>query len=357
MKIMLWSDLHLHRWKPFSTITNNGMNSRLIDGIEVIYELNQICLEEEIEYRLFLGDLFHKRDEVYVPAVLMALDAFWRGKLLCGVEDYLLVGNHDQALNIEFNVLGLFKGVCNVIEGPGAFHSIKDTGVSFTAHPWNDDRMKWRENYIDIMEHLDRVPSFSITHYDFKDVSYRGLTIGEGAATSLLRTDIPTYSGHYHDYGDYGKLIYVGSPMQHNLGDIGYKRGYVILDIKEGKVIKSTFHELKTTPVFKEFKVDIEFNISPKPKKLRRGYFAKVLVPEGSDNTFRKTVEEKMLKLGARSVMITSSEIEKSMEEEHDFDYQGEDLSSIVTAYVKDIETDLNKSKLRRYGKILLEGT
>ena len=36
MKVLLWSDLHLHDWPQLSSMTDSGVNDRLIDGVEVM---------------------------------------------------------------------------------------------------------------------------------------------------------------------------------------------------------------------------------------------------------------------------------------------------------------------------------
>ena len=53
MKVLLWSDLHLHDWPQLSSITDSGVNDRLIDGVAVMNQLLSVCEDEYLQVTYF----------------------------------------------------------------------------------------------------------------------------------------------------------------------------------------------------------------------------------------------------------------------------------------------------------------
>ena len=95
-KILLWSDLHAHEFRPYSTILPNGMNSRLADAIECVNQIHGYSIKHDVDLVLFGGDMFHIRKNIAVQAfneVFEAMSQFSLSK----VPVLMLHGNHDQA--------------------------------------------------------------------------------------------------------------------------------------------------------------------------------------------------------------------------------------------------------------------
>jgi DNA repair exonuclease SbcCD nuclease subunit len=70
-------------------------------------------------------------------------------------------------------------------------------------------------------------------------------------SNSLLDKSSNIYSGHFHKYQENkyknGSIKYVGSPYQHNYGDVGNTNGYHILDVSTGEC---KFYENAISPKF-----------------------------------------------------------------------------------------------------------
>lgn len=345
MRILLWSDLHAHEWPALSHLTNEGINSRLQHALDVITALDKVCVEENIKSRIFLGDLFHVRGQISVIVLTKLLDAFSRSNAH-GIEDYLLVGNHDLALNTNFHSLTAFSGIRNltVVDAPCVL-PIEGTKISF--HPWRENRLQWREEYLEIAQHK---PVASMMHFDFCDVQYRGQQIGEGCSSSVLNPSIFSFSGHYHDHKNYDSLVYVGSPMQHNWSDVGTKRGYIILTI-ESKDVKWEFHSIKVSPRFHIVK---DYPTAKYKRKIMKGGFVRVV----SSTTLPDKEKEqytRLLKDSAVVQFVHNRGAQAAIEQEDIVKNVGYKLDDVIETYVKSRNCEgLTETRLIKIGKELI---
>lgn len=93
MGIVLFGDLHLEDSKSFSTILPNGINSRLVDQMQVVGRIaNQLRSTDTV---IFLGDLINSYGESLKKIIYSA--AFYTLKTWASKckQLYVLVGNHD----------------------------------------------------------------------------------------------------------------------------------------------------------------------------------------------------------------------------------------------------------------------
>ena len=348
MKIMFWSDLHIHPWQDMSKIGSDGLNDRLLDTIDVIGELNSICEEENIRHRIFGGDLFHKRGEINTTALSLMLSALVDSAGM--IEDHFIVGNHDWDLNNKYHMLRAFANDWTHIWDEPWLVELEGSNVVFSVHPWNEDRLEWRDGYLSI---ADNSCLFSVGHYDFKDILYRGHSIGQGAASRLVRSNTYFFSGHYHDHIVKNNVVYVGSPIQHNWGDIGSPRGYIIIEVSKAGNVTWKWHPLKG---FSEF-VEVR-SVKEAAKKDLRNNFVRVVSPSGFSDKERDIFVELFKEREVRGYKFYEevSEIsEENLEEEKD-KYSTENILDIVQDYVDTRETKLNKKRLKRIGGEFING-
>ncbi|GAI86653.1 unnamed protein product [marine sediment metagenome] len=140
-KFVVWSDLHSHNYARYSTPIN-GVNSRLVDGLNVIHEVKDFCVENTVKNAFFLGDLFHARFKIDVEvfnAVYSALAKFQDE----GIMLWLLAGNHDFAiLRRKISSIGTFEDIAEVILKPR--HEIID-GVHFCFLPYCENVKQFKD--------------------------------------------------------------------------------------------------------------------------------------------------------------------------------------------------------------------
>lgn len=222
MKILLAADLHLHPFQQFSTVDQSGMNSRLVDGLNIVRQMRTLCGERKITQVFFLGDLAHDRSRLSISVMYGAWQTF---KDLSEVAKIIfLVGNHDQATRSDtIHTLLPFSDLGEVIDVPT--HKEFD-GRTFFFVPHIPDPTNLRRTLADCKADIlafhqplrEALPAAATTDGDFclADIPKRvKLAIG----------------GDIHTRGFVGdKVFYVGSTLQHNFGERGQAKGFTILD-------------------------------------------------------------------------------------------------------------------------------
>ena len=223
--ILLFSDIHFHNWSQFSTILPSGRNSRLQDTVNVVNDIYNHVVDKGITDVVFLGDLFHSRTKIDIDVY----DAAWKAmqQLAQGANLYLLMGNHDSHnRNADVHSLEPFKEFAEVIDEP-CRHTIG--GYDIEAIPWMADKA-------DFCKAADEAESADILIMH-QDVKGGLLSSGIRSNGDLGTEDIQTEKYTKVFMGDYHKpqylppnMYYVGSPLQHNFGERGEEKSFVVCE-------------------------------------------------------------------------------------------------------------------------------
>lgn len=233
MKILLFSDAHLHTWKYGSKITPEGYNSRLVRQFGVLNMIGTYAYENDIENVFFLGDLFHTHSQVPTQALSLAHNAFWWFKHKFKLNTTFLVGNHDMVDKAgRIHAIGWLREYGNVIEEQTTFTI---GNQKFHALPYTEDETK-------LNEFLSETPNGAII---LMHQGVAGIPMGSGfVINEMLNSEmIPeqckhAFTGHYHTHKKvHDKLTIVGSMTQLTWADVGDARGWVVYDTDTNEVI------------------------------------------------------------------------------------------------------------------------
>ena len=125
MRILVFSDLHLHNW-PYGSSIIEGMNSRLLDGYNVMKQIATYINDHPVDACVFGGDLFHTHGKIDAAVLKVAFYGMERiVQHLAGVGMlYILVGNHDTS-DKSMKVHNL--------------HWMEAMGVNVVDKPWHND--------------------------------------------------------------------------------------------------------------------------------------------------------------------------------------------------------------------------
>jgi DNA repair exonuclease SbcCD nuclease subunit len=238
-KFVVFSDLHLNEWSYGSTLVD-GKNSRLLAQADVLRQIREYCIAEDVRSVFFCGDLFHTHSKVSAAVLHVAYEEF---KAFNDADIFVtfLVGNHDmsdragQVHTLDFlSLLGqVIKPNEGVIQNGGS-----KTGPTYYYYSYTEDR----EALLDFLAFCDQ-PGYLFLHQGVQNVS-----MGSGFVIPneiLSADDIPSniimaFTGHYHSHRKVSDNLYiVGSPMQHDWGDTGENRGWLLVDGKEVTLIPS----------------------------------------------------------------------------------------------------------------------
>lgn len=241
-KVAIFTDLHAHPFRAYAQVLPGGQNSRLAHALACIDQVRVACAEREVDLVLFGGDMFHVRKNIPVQAFNAVYDEMARF-----AEDKLPVlaihGNHDQAdrLGADHSIYA-FRSFLTVVDQP---HWVQIRGrsgsmYSILAIPYTEDVDHLRKVVGTKMLTVKSTPRILLGHLglqgakvgaDFVYVNAADPTVGD---LGLQNYDAG-FLGHYHLHQKVAdKLWYVGAPLQHNWGDRGQVRGFMIYDTDTG---------------------------------------------------------------------------------------------------------------------------
>jgi DNA repair exonuclease SbcCD nuclease subunit len=201
------------------------------------------------------GDIFHNRSEIGVSTLAVAKEFFDYFK---DFTVYISSGNHDCFYKNNSTVNSI-----SILDGWGNIH-IVDKDCETIKTPYKDIVMvPWGVEY----DQIPKTDGIIFGHFEISSFYMNSYKVCEhGMESKQLFKKAPIIiSGHFHKKDDRkydkGRIVYLGSPYQHNFGDVGDARGIYILDLEKNEL---------------EF---IENDISPKHIKVS----AKALLKEDSD--------------------------------------------------------------------------
>jgi DNA repair exonuclease SbcCD nuclease subunit len=305
MKIVVFSDLHAHPFKPYATVLENGMNSRLADAIGCIEQIHEYVKANDIELVLFGGDMFHVRRTINVMAFNAVYEAMAQLRM-SGVPVVLIHGNHDQAdRHGEEHSIHAFRTFSTVVDKPG---------WQVVAGKSGDPLALMAVPYTENVEHLrsvvkeacpaDQVPRILLGHLGIQgavvgsDFVYTNPHDATIADLHLDRYDA-AFLGHYHQHQQLAdNCWYVGAPLQHNWGDRNQWRGFVEYDTDTGEIKQ---HSLEA-PRFVQVPIaDLEGGSAAGAEMLCKGNFVRIVDAMPWDEAKRSSTRTQ---LGARSLEV-----------------------------------------------------
>lgn len=245
MKILIFSDLHIHPHKKSS--------ERLNDCLRALDWVFRTASERDISNLVFLGDLFHDRQKIDVLAYQRAFEILERHLSSGRFRLTLLLGNHDlwhhQRLDVSsVNPLRTLPGVAVVAEP--SVREIREEGESFhmgflpyTHSPIEDLAVVEREWDSKVKGSPRRVLGghiavdgavWNVRHRTLSDVTveHEGDMVRVGP--EIFRNWDRVFLGHYHASQRMAEGVeYVGSPLQLSFGEADQEKHVVVYDTKE----------------------------------------------------------------------------------------------------------------------------
>lgn len=362
MRILLFSDLHAHQFKPYSKTLENGRNSRLQDAVNILDEIYRACQEYEVDGVLFGGDLFHARGTLQVPTFNAVFEGI--AKIKTAVHFFgMLVGNHDQATKIgDVHACYAFDSIVTVMDKT-QWYTFRTSGTVEDLHvyaiPYQEDKKKIEQNLNTFGSNL---PSHA-TAICLAHLGVSGAKVGSNFV--LISKDNPTtipftkigfkqiFLGHYHQHQILApNMRYIGATHQHNWGDVDQERGFLLWDTEDGESCSEPELILTESPKFIRVPFPVKF-----PKPDLEGNFVRVVYQNTPAPKEWKGVEESLLndhqtRWAEQWIEPTAGSLQPSEESQYQ---PGMDFEEMIDPYVADSETDLDKNILAQLGKDLLK--
>jgi DNA repair exonuclease SbcCD nuclease subunit len=271
MKYALFGDLHVYKHLSRSIFEDTA--------VQFLYDFADYCKENGIEKFIFLGDWFHVKSKIYVPAYIRSMEALEYIKKL-GIEMYFLIGNHDMPLmhSTDFSII----------------HSFSHYGKVVEDYDWIDEG----DTRLHLLSYTHELPEFEMGkknilfgHLDILNFSMDGIVCREGFARDQFKQFDQVFSGHFHKHQSVGNICYVGSPYQTRYSERFDDKGFAVVDTDK---VEWEFKIYDKAPRFKEVDIE-EFN----PEDVK-GHFVRIKTHK--DNADLNEIKQQIIDAGAQTV-------------------------------------------------------
>lgn len=334
MRAILFSDIHLGLSKDSASF-----HKTTIDVAEWIKEEAEA---RGIDTLICGGDVFHNRKAVTLSTLEAAYKFF---KILEDFKIKIITGNHDCFYldKSDINSICLLKSWENIeIYDEPHYENMGGKRVGFI--PWGTEVKDMKK--CDVM-----FGHYEITGFQMGPAMFckHGMN-----ATELLKKSPMVFSGHFHkpQVNDYkkGKIVYMGSPFQHNWGEANQDKYIYEFDFGSEDL---EFIQNERSPEHITIKKDDDIDVL---STLTQNNIVKVITEDGSDLDVKmKAIYSKYDDKPPMTFLYEQDGIKKSAEAIDDFK-----TSDIVESFNEVIDTieeidDTLKDKIKAKCKDLYE--
>ena len=284
-----------------------------------------------------VGDLFDKRKTVDLAELAEARDYFFDEAKRRRIEIVTLLGNHDI----------FFKNTLEV-NSPELLLKDRYDNITILKKPTTIDGIDFipwicTENYTEIMEFVaESTSKYCLGHFEFKGFPmYRGMTSEHGFDPAVFKKYKKVFSGHYHTRSSAGNIEYVGTPMEMTWNDYDDPRGITLFDTETGE------QEFIQNPFTLFVKLFYDEDKPLPDPELVRGKYARLIVEKRSDVKKYDKYLEKLNASGPIELKTVEDFTGLDGKSVQDQKVNVKDTQELLSGYVDEIETDLDKAKMK----------
>jgi hypothetical protein len=306
--------------------------------------------ENNINTLIHLGDVVDRRKFINHNTAYNFKLKFWDKIEQLKLDTHILLGNHDTYYK-NTNTVNALQNL-NLPKNTKIYTShdtVSFDGLEILFLPWIcDDLVESSLHTIDnstaqiVMGHLE-IKGFEM---------HKGHLNEQGLDKSLFKRFEKVISGHFHKKSDDGHIYYLGAPYEITWSDYKCPKVFHIFDTQTReltrvpnplRIHKKLIYNDKTEDYSKKNLKDFE------------NTFVKLFISNKTDtDMFDKFVERFHNEINVHELNIIedlSSDITSSVRE--DILEQGEDTLTFLGNYIDQIETTLDRNKLKKFAKEL----
>ena len=292
--------------------------------------------KEGIDTVIHMGDAFDSRRGIEFKSLKWAKSVVFNPLVERGINMHLMVGNHDAYYKNtnEINAVDLLLQEYDNVKTYSSPTEVSVGGLPILFIPWVNEQNEEETNNA-IKKSKSKV---AMGHLELNGFTATpGHIMDHGHDPKIYDKFERVFSGHYHSRSNNGKIFYLGNPYEMFWNDVNDSRGFHIFDTET----------LEHTPVnnpyrlfYKIFYEDTDhqtFNASEYENKI-----VKVIVKKKTNiKKFEKFID-KLYTVGVADLKIVENfQLIESEEFEAE---ESEDTMSILSRYIDESETELNKT-------------
>lgn len=343
MNFVITADIHLHAYTDFAVV-RDGMNSRLLDGLNVVRQMKDYCLENDVPLLIIDGDVFQDRLNIEADVLYHVYKVFEEVEE-AGIKILINTGNHDQhdkAGNIYSTVT--LNRLSHVVNEPEVFE-FEDTKFYTIPFAYDVDPVKKKIKEYAKMAKSDKDSEHILLLHQGVDGAYVGafdFVMKENLTVKDMMSQHFDWVilGHYHKFQHLNtNTIYTGSPMQLNYGERGKQSGFLHFNDE----FEKGYQFIRTTaPRFIEV---VDADLTTEWVDKYRSDFLIVKNDELDEQELHKLLD------GTRHRIVRNRAKDHAKRSEIDTMMSDEE---IVEQYVRESGTSLDLDRLEEIGKSAL---
>jgi predicted phosphodiesterase len=307
--------------------------------------------EHKIKTLIHLGDVVDRRKFINHQTAStfrkVFFDKLWQEK----IDTHIIIGNHDTYFK-NTNEVNAVENLYTTFDGqnePWIYTRPKIVnfdGTDILFVPWICEDNE--------QESLDAIRGAK-AELCFGHLEIKGFEMQNGVINDhgLDKSDFARFdrvvSGHFHKHSDNGHIIYLGAQYEQTWSDYNDPKGFHIFDTETREITRiinpKTMHK---KIIYNDKDKDYtNFDIRP-----YNNHLVKLIVLNKSNpEIFDKFVERLYTEINVHDLNIIEdySDIKASVKD--DILEMGEDTITFLNNYVDQLETDVNKVKLKEYLK------
>ena len=306
--------------------------------------------QNNINTIVHLGDVVDRRKFINHNTAHNFKLNFWDKIDLLNIDTHVIIGNHDtyykntneinalQNLNISFNT-----------KVYTSCETVNFDGLDILFMPWICDA-----NMEDSLLNIDKsTAEIVMGHLEIKGFEmHKGHLNEQGLDKNLFKRFEKVISGHFHKKSDDGQIYYLGCPYQLTWSDYNCPKGFHIFD--------TATRELTRVPnpliMFKKFIYDDKKeDYSKKDLSDYENTYVKLFISQKTDSDmFDKLLDRFHNEINAYEINVIedlSSDINSTVKE--NILDQGEDTLTFLGNYIDQVDTTLDRAKLKTFAKQL----
>src|SRR6056300_122291 len=309
-------------------------------------------IENKIDTLIHLGDVVDRRKFINFNTAHNFQKKFWKRLWDLKIDTHVILGNHDTYYK-NTNEVNSIEQLVTTFDGknePWIYTGPKEVeigGCRMLFLPWICD-----DNYEDSIYAIDNATAdICFGHLEIKGFEmHKGVVNDHGLERGQFKRFEKVISGHFHKKSDDGHVYYLGSQYEMTWSDYKDPKGFHIFDtetreleriVNPKRIHKKIYYNDKDQDYYKK---DLtEYNNT----------FVKLFVSnKTNEDMFDNLVDRLQTKINTHEVIAVEdsmSDISASVRE--DILEQGEDTLTFLGNYVDQIETDLDRHKLKDFIK------
>ena len=236
-------DLHLNENDSLGRYDKNvGMNSRLNDKIKLLDEVVQEILEEEVDFVVFLGDIYNSIN----PSDLLRslFNSVVRKILDADVKVIIVPGNHEttgQLTAFKDDAVLMGKEVGYYVSEE--IFQVEVDGQNIICVPWG-----WASR-LQMVDEETKQRSILFGHFVVEGADFGNIKARGNAGEMISREELEHYKhvalGHIHKK----QKFYVGSVFRNTFGELGNPVGYHICQINSKEQVECSYRASHDRPM------------------------------------------------------------------------------------------------------------